>query len=123
MAVDQETNNGNQNGSVMLSTGQVIVHNPKGLGKLPTISQGTNVEVLINGEKITGPTVVNEDMHIEVQVVNTEPSFSLDLNISKNKMKALLTLRKKPGKLYVIEDIPVRISPIYIPSTLREYPQ
>lgn len=105
-SADQETNDEDQNGSVMLRNGQVLVHNPKGLGKLPTISQGTNVEILINGEKITGPAVVNEDMHIEVQVVNTEPSFSLDLNISKNKMKASLTVRKKPGKRYDIEDIP-----------------
>lgn len=103
---DQETNDEDQNGSVMLSNGQVIIRNPKGLGKFPTISQGTNVEVLINGEKIIGTAVVNEGDHIEVQVVNTEPSFSLDLKISKDKMKALLTLRKKPGKCYANEDIP-----------------
>src|SRR5665648_126499 len=105
-SADQETNDEDQNGSVMLSNGQVLVHNPKGLGKLPTISQGTNVEILINGEKITGPAVVNEDMHIEVQVVNTDSSFSFDLNVSKNKMKASLNVRKKPGKRYDIEDIP-----------------
>lgn len=105
-SADQETNDEDQNGSVMLSNGQVIVRNPKGLGKFPTISQGTNVEVLINGEKITGTVVVDEGDHIEVQVVNTEPSFSLDLKISKDKMKALLTLRKKPDKRYAIEDIP-----------------
>jgi uncharacterized protein (DUF342 family) len=103
---DQGATDENQNGSVMLSNGQVIVRNPKGLGKFPTISQGTKVEVLINGEKIIGTAVVKEGNHIEVQVVNTEPSFSLDLNISINKMKASLTLRKKTGKRYAIEDIP-----------------
>ncbi len=105
-SADQGTNEEDRNGSVMLSNGQVIVSNPKGFGKFPTISRGANVEVLINGEKLTSPTVVNEDDHIEVSVINTEPFFSLDLEISKDKMKALLTLRKKPGKRYSIEDIP-----------------
>lgn len=58
-STDQETNDEDQNGSVMLSNGQVIVRNPKGLGKFPTISPGTNAEVLINGKKIIGTAVVN----------------------------------------------------------------
>ncbi|HZK84953.1 MAG TPA: FapA family protein [Desulfosporosinus sp.] len=105
-SADQGTNNEAQNGSVMFSNGQVIVRNPQGLGKFPTISQGTKVEVLINGEKITGIAFVKEGDHIEVQVVNTEPSFSLNLKISKDRMKASLFMRKKLGKRYEIEDIP-----------------
>src|SRR5665648_383089 len=105
-SADQGTNNEAQNGSVMFSNGQVIVRNPQGLGKFPTISQGTKVEVLINGEKITGIAFVKEGDHIEVQVVNTEPSFSLNLKLSKDRMKASLFMRKKLGKRYEIEDIP-----------------
>ncbi|MDI6879972.1 MAG: FapA family protein [Desulfitobacteriaceae bacterium] len=119
-SADHETNNQVQNGSVMLSNGQVIVSNPKGFGKFPTISQGANVEVLVNGEKLTSPTVVNEDDHIEVSVVNTEPSFSLDLKISKDKMKALLTLRKKTGKRYSIEDIPPSLEVCIAAKRLQE---
>ncbi|HBW38164.1 DUF342 domain-containing protein [Desulfosporosinus sp. BICA1-9] len=105
-STDQETNDEDQNGTVMLSNGQVIVCNPKGYGKFPTISRGSNVEVLINGEKITSSTVVNEGDQIEVQVVNMEPSYSLDLKVTKDKMKALLRLEKKPGKRNAIEDVP-----------------
>lgn len=119
-SADHETNNQVQNGSVMLSNGQVIVSKPKGFGKFPTISQGANVEVLVNGEKLTSPTVVNEDDHIEVSVVNTEPSFSLDLKISKDKMKALLTLRKKTGKRYSIEDIPPSLEVCIAAKRLQE---
>lgn len=103
---EQETNNEDQNGTVRFFNGQLIVRNPQRLGKFPTISRGSNVEVQINGEKITGTTVVNENDLIEVEILHSEPSCSIDVKITKDKMKAFLSLRKKPGIRYSIEDSP-----------------
>jgi uncharacterized protein len=95
-----------QDGWITIKNGQVVVCNPRGLGKFPTLSPDKNVQIFVNDEKIVQNTFVHEGDRIELQPLNTEPSLALEVKLSSDKLKAFLQIRKKTGKRYVVEDFP-----------------
>ncbi|MHB1405124.1 MAG: flagellar assembly protein A, partial [Desulfitobacteriaceae bacterium] len=106
IGVGQQADQPDQDGWVSIKNGQVIVCNPQGLGKFPTLSPDKNVQIFLNGEKIVRNAFTHEGDRIELQPLNTEPSLALEVKLSSDKLKAFLQVRKKPGKRYVVEDFP-----------------
>lgn len=89
-------------GSIAIKDGKVYVTNPYGSGRLPVLTAGDHVEVYVNGNKITVPSVVKEVDRIEIKPRDIPPSLSAEVELSKDRMKAYLVIRKKPGCRYSI---------------------
>ncbi|GAB6173378.1 FapA family protein [Paradesulfitobacterium aromaticivorans] len=106
IGVGQQADLPDQDGWVTIKNGQVIVCNPRGCGKFPTLTPDKNVQVFLNGEKIVRTAFVHEGDSIKLQPLNTEPFLNLEVKLSSDKLKAFLQIHKKPGKRYVVEDMP-----------------
>lgn len=91
-------------GSVQIVNGKVIVIDPDRDGLAATISPGENVHILINGQLIDKPTEVYSKDEIALVPIQTDPSWEPELRLSKDGLKAFLTVQKIPGQKFFVPD-------------------
>ncbi|MCF0147941.1 MAG: DUF342 domain-containing protein [Clostridium sp.] len=95
----------NENGSVRVKENKIIVKNPIGNGNFPIIVPPLKEGLYINGEVVTRPSKVKEEDVIEFREVKTEYERSIEINYSKNKMEAYISIKCKGAKKYILKDM------------------
>lgn len=92
-------------GYIEIICGKARVKDPQGGGRYASIIPGeANINVYVNGEKITHPTIVTEKDAIDFMPVKVEPMADIRVELSKDKMQATLTVQKLPGREYYTRD-------------------
>ncbi|MCM8901552.1 FapA family protein [Caldicoprobacter algeriensis] len=93
-------------GTVEIKDDVVRVKNPVKGGKYPSlIVNDQNFEVFVNSNKVSGACVVTETDVIQVIPREVPPIARIEVDITPDKMKAILRIQKKPGKRYFLRDI------------------
>ncbi|MDI6604721.1 MAG: FapA family protein [Thermoanaerobacteraceae bacterium] len=111
-----------EDGKVQILSGKIQVTDPSSEGKYASIiADDPNVEVYINGKRITGIAIVTEKDRIDLKAKNIDPSTVIKVDISSDKLKAILTVEKKAGRKYFVKDTQSENS-IYIRSEYDEIP-
>lgn len=94
----------NCDGTVAVIDGKLIVKNPVGLGKYPTISPGPAVKVIANGHPVSDIEIVTENTHLEVSIQDEEPESDFQIVISEDELDAYCSILYRPGKRYRLAD-------------------
>lgn len=102
----QEDISQSADGTIAIKNGKVIVTAPRGFGRFPILYAGENVDIYINGKKIESPTIVNNDDQVEIRTKDTLPSIDLAVELTADKMKAYLVVKRIQGIKFVIPDCP-----------------
>ena len=92
-----------KNGKVKVVLGKIIVINPVGEGKYPTITPSSKGMLTINGKEIYETTKVNESDEIEF-LSNDKLSKNIKVDISKDKMEAYISFEYKNAVKINIKD-------------------
>ena len=79
-----------KNGKIKVVLGKILVINPVGEGKYPTITPSSKGILTINGKVIYEATKVKESDEIEF-LPNDKLSKDIKVDISKNKMEAYIS--------------------------------
>lgn len=91
-------------GSIEIRNGEILVTPPRGFGRFPLIMAGENVEIYLNGKKLEIPSIVQDNDVIEIRTLDTEPASELKIDLTEDKLKAFLTVKRKSGKKYTLID-------------------
>lgn len=89
-------------GSIEIRNGELLFTSPRGLGRFPLIMAGENVEIYINGSKIETPSFINHHDKVKIKTLDTEPSVTMEIRLTEDKLKAFLYVKKNFGKRYTI---------------------
>ena len=92
-----------KNGKIKVFLGKIIVINPVGEGKYPTITPSSKGMLTINGKEIYETTKVNESDEIEF-LSNDKLSKNIKVDISKDKMEAYISFEYKNAVKINIKD-------------------
>ena len=92
-----------KNGKKKVVLGKIIVINPVGEGKYPTITPSSKGMLTINGKEIYETTKVNESDEIEF-LSNDKLSKNIKVDISKDKMEAYISFEYKNAVKINIKD-------------------
>lgn len=92
-----------KNGKTKVVLGKIIVINPVGEGKYPTITPSSKGMLTINGKEIYETTKVNESDEIEF-LSNDKLSKNIKVDISKDKMEAYISFEYKNAVKINIKD-------------------
>jgi len=93
-----------KNGAVRVEKGKVLVRDPEGKGEPAAIEPGLNVEIYVDGKKITQKTEVTSKNKIEIKPASIPPKQEIKVRVDKDKMKAYLSITRTPGRIYEVED-------------------
>ena len=92
-----------KNGKIKVVLGKIIVINPVGEGKYPTITPSSKGMLTINGKEIYETTKVNESDEIEF-LSNDKLSKNIKVDTSKDKMEAYISFEYKNAVKINIKD-------------------
>ena len=92
-----------KNGKIKVVLGKIIVINPVGEGKYPTIAPSSKGMLTINGKEVYETTKVNESDEIEF-LSNDKLSKNIKVDISKDKMEAYISFEYKNAVKINIKD-------------------
>ena len=98
-----------KNGKIKVVLGKIIVINPVGEGKYPTITPSSKGMLTINGKEIYETTKVNESDEIEF-LSNDKLSKNIKVDISKDKMEAYISFEYKNAVKINIKEIFIKDS-------------
>lgn len=87
-----------QDGWVELVGGRVVVHDPTGEGRFPTLAPSPGIQLWVNGELVDGPMVVTAADEIRYDVEPDSGHF-MDLTVSEDEMTVTMTLTADPERL------------------------
>ncbi len=90
----------NSDGTIKVQDGRIIIKNPVGYGKYPTISPSMGINVFVNGKPVKDREIVTEETRLEVIIEQDEPHSGLDILVSEDELEAYCTIKLTPGKLY-----------------------
>ncbi|HHW49408.1 MAG TPA: DUF342 domain-containing protein [Clostridiaceae bacterium] len=109
-----------KNGYVEIVSGKVIVTDPGEEGKYATIIvDDPKIDVLVNGKKVYGATILTSNDRVEIKSLAVEPVTKVNAFLSKDKMQAILEIIKIPGKEYYVKDAK-RSNVVFICSDFKE---
>lgn len=92
------------NGTVAVVDGEIIIKNPKGNGKNAIISAAPEVYLTVNGERVTTKVEVNEKSDIEVYFDESKASRVLNIITGDNKMEAFASIKYAPEFTYKLKE-------------------
>jgi uncharacterized protein (DUF342 family) len=98
-------------GTVSVVNGEINVKDPEPYGSFATISipDDPRIEVMIDGNKVSGRVVVSESHTIEVTFHETEPSVTYDISVSDDSMSVSMKVNVVSGSTLKLKDTePVR---------------
>ena len=97
----------NKDGYIEIVSGKAVVVDPVEDGHYAAIDPANpNVEIYLNGSKINSVSVVTQKDIIEFRPAIKEAVTEVKAELTKDNMKAILTVTKAPGKKYYVEDTP-----------------
>src|SRR5690554_401819 len=96
----------NSDGLVWVEDGQLKIEVPRGLGRYPRISAGKNIELYVDGERLSEDEeiVINSKNQVKIRGINGEKRFDYRIAISEDNMKAYLIIEIKPYTEYRVVD-------------------
>lgn len=100
---DQEMMNSqvvNFDGSVKVEDGRIIVKNPVGFGKYPTISPSLGINVYVNGKALKDIDIVTDESQLEVIIEQDQPYSDFDILLSEDELEAYCTVNLISGRIY-----------------------
>lgn len=68
------------------------------------VAEDPHVDVYINDEKISGTSIVTSRDKTEFKCTEIEPVTKISARLSKDKMQAILEIKKIPGRKYYVKD-------------------
>jgi uncharacterized protein (DUF342 family) len=89
-----------QNGNIEVKEQKILVANPEKGGKYPILVPGKHISIYVNGMLLDKPSEVKAEDNIKVEMLDTKPSYEFDLQVSKDKMEAILSLHRQNGHCY-----------------------
>jgi hypothetical protein len=96
-----------KDGYIEIVSGKAVVADPVEDGHYAAIDPAdANVEVYLNGSKINSVSIVTQRDIVEFRPAVKEASTEVKAELTEDKMKAVLTVTKMPGKQYYVEDAP-----------------
>lgn len=95
------------NGTVQVIDGEIIIKNPRENGKNAIIAATPEVYLTVNGERVTTKAEVNEESEIEVYFDESKASRVLNIITSENKMEAFASIKYAPEFTYKLKDTEV----------------
>lgn len=103
-----------KDGWIELVEGRVVVHDPVGDGRYPTLTPDPGIQLWINGVSVDAPMVVTEADEIRYEVQPDAGHF-MDLAISEDEMTVTMRLTADPYRLpdtvALVGSTQVRIQP------------
>ncbi|KNZ69801.1 hypothetical protein Tfer_1411 [Thermincola ferriacetica] len=94
----------NQDGSVCVKNGKIIISYPKGTGKYASVSPGDGVMFLVNGMEVGDKVLLTEDIHLQIVFDEEKPQSNLEITISDDGLEAYLTVQRQPYRKYRLAD-------------------
>lgn len=94
----------NNNGSIKVQDGEIIIKNPKEGGRGAYIKPCNQLKVLVDGMEIESRKEVFEDTIIELVFDENTAERRLNINISPDKMEVYITIQYIPQNVYAIKD-------------------
>lgn len=95
-----------KDGKILVKEGIFVVEDPIDSEKYATIVPPDKGLILLNNIKIKDKTIVKENDVIVYEPPKEEPNRSINLHISKDKMKAYITILYDPKIIFKLKDIP-----------------
>lgn len=92
------------NGSIKVVHGEIIVKNPKEDGKPAMIYKSKGMTILVDGVEVEDRCEVFEHSDIKVNFYENEPKRELNIYVSDDRMSAYLEVRYTPKNKYVLKD-------------------
>lgn len=71
---------------------------------LPSIIPSQNVKISVNGKVITDKTYIRKDDEVVIDINNDESRRDIDIEVSQDKMEAVLKINYKPKVIYKFKD-------------------
>jgi len=103
------------NGTIEVLEGKIRIKNPKEGGKPALISTVSDIELTVDGEKVSLRTPVYEESTIEVFLKEEEAKRHLNLNTSSDNMEAYINIKYEPTTTYKLKDFkPTNVATIEI---------
>ena len=93
-----------EDGTIEINQGRIIIKNPKEAGRPALISACNDISVVVNGEKITTRTKVYEDSVIEVLLPEEEAKRYMNLRTNADNMETYVSISYKPKTTYKLRD-------------------
>jgi hypothetical protein len=103
---DKESSKSFKDGYVEIKDGILTVVDPIDDGRYPSIIvDDPNIDVYINGKNETGVLLVTEKDTIELKPKNLNPITKISVELSEDKMQAVLNIYKQEGKRFYVKDV------------------
>lgn len=94
----------NENGSIRVENGKIIVKNPKNDGRPATISSHSKIKVIVDNTEVNGKKEVYEDSSIEVFFHENTAKRTMKISLSSDNMKAFTSIKYIPQNVYILKD-------------------
>lgn len=95
-----------QDGTIAINNGQVVVRAPVKGGRYPSIAPGPDTRVVINGQLVQKETMVSPRDRILVSVEDRPPQRLAEVQITPDKLEAYLDITYAAGARLKIADQP-----------------
>jgi hypothetical protein len=103
-----------EDGKVQILSGKIQVTDPSPEGKYASIiADDPNIEVYISGKRTSGIAIVTEKDRIDLKAKSIAPSTMIKVDISSDKLKAILTVEKKQGESILSKILNLKTRYIY----------
>ncbi|WP_055668164.1 flagellar assembly protein A [Desnuesiella massiliensis] len=94
-----------QHGTIAVVEGKLVVKNPKDGGSPATITPSNNIYIIVNEKAIENKTSVFEESQIEVRFKEEEAKRILNINITPDRMKAVINIEYIAKCKYKLKDL------------------
>lgn len=103
--IDKSNDQSYKNGYVEIKDGVLTVVDPIDDGRYPSISvDDSNIDVYMNGIKQQGSLIITEKDFIEFKPKIIQPVSKIFVEISEDKMQAILNINKREGKRFYVKN-------------------
>lgn len=95
----------NNDGTVCINGGKIIVKNPIGGGKPASITFQDNIHIRVNGSEVNKRFNIFESDSIEVVIDKCKPSKKIEIDTSADIMEAYISITYTPEITYRLKDM------------------
>jgi len=102
--INETKNIKKEDAQIKVLQGKIVITDGKEYGKSAKIIPGENVVIKLNGEEIFEATEVFSNTEVEINLMEQESKRYINIEVSKDKMEAYLTIKYMPHIVYALED-------------------
>jgi len=93
-------------GTAKVLDGKLIITDEENISEGPWIVKGKDVSLFVDGQEVKGRVSVNSESKIDISFIESKAIRELNINVSKDKMTASLSVNYSPEVIYTLEDTP-----------------